>query len=147
MSADDFFSKVDKKIKAAKETQASVKADASEGLDFLKEVVSRLTPMAASYAAKLQDRGIKVNLKSTAFSITFSLVFNDGGHHALILGSSSPSNRLEITGDYTNDDGRDFTSRDGTSYDSKNWKDDIYEEKLKKCIEDFIFYADRHGGF
>jgi hypothetical protein len=147
MSSDDFFSKVDEKLKASKETQASVKADASENLDFLKEVVFRITPLANNYAAKLQDRGIKVDLKSTAFSISFSLIFNDGGHYAIILGSSSASNRFEITGDYTNDDGRNYTSKDGASYDSKNWKDEIYEEKLKACIDNFIFYADRHGGF
>ncbi|EQB8434665.1 TPA: hypothetical protein VEM73_004365, partial [Pseudomonas aeruginosa] len=95
---------------------------------------------------KLQERGIKVDLKISDYCISFSLTYRDGGHHAITLGAALNSNRLEITENFTDDDGRNYTSLDGSSYDSANWKDEIYEEKLKKSIESFISYADRHGG-
>ncbi|MEG6623733.1 hypothetical protein V2B08_30895, partial [Pseudomonas aeruginosa] len=36
---------------------------------------------------------------------------------------------------------------DSRSYDSENWEDGIYEKQLRKFIEDFISYAESHGGF
>jgi len=146
MSADEFFNKIDQKLQNQKNVKASSKVTEDENLTFLKEVVLRITPLTEDYAAKLQDRGMKVSIKTSDYSISFSLFFKDGGHYAVILGSSDPSNRIEITVDFTNDDGRNFTSRSGATYNAETWKDEIYEESLRKCIEDFIFYADRHGG-
>ncbi|EOX9657135.1 hypothetical protein AAER06_29860 [Pseudomonas aeruginosa] len=146
MSTEDFFSKLDEKLKAAQEKEVLKKATMEKNLSFLKEVSSRLSPLAKDYKSKLQERGIKVDLKISDYCISFSLTYRDGGHHAITLGAALNSNRLEITENFTDDDGRNYTSLDGSSYDSANWKDEIYEEKLKKSIESFISYADRHGG-
>jgi hypothetical protein len=51
-----------------------------------------------------------------------------------------------MTTESTNDDGRTYTSTDGSSYRANNWDNDIFIQKLEKHINDYLFYAERHGG-
>ncbi|AZE30319.1 hypothetical protein C4K05_3613 [Pseudomonas chlororaphis subsp. aureofaciens] len=146
MSSTDFFKKPDQQIESARDNKIAAEHISKTNLDYLAEIILRIKPVAEGYASELKQREIMVDLKSSKHSITFSMKYKDGGHHSLTLGSSHSDNRIEITGNYTNDDGRPYSSTDGKSYDQTNWSDDIYKEKLEKCIEDFIFYASRHGG-
>lgn len=146
MSSTDFFKKLDQQIESIRNNKATTENISKSNLDHLAETVMRIKPIAEGYVSELKNRQVTADLKTSQYSITFSMKFKDGGHHSLTLGSSHNDNRIEITGHYTNDDGRPYSSTDGKSYDQTNWSDEIYKAKLEKCIEDFIFYAPRHGG-
>jgi len=146
MSVEDFFSKVDGTLNKAAETKAASQDAAAQNREFLEAVIARLSPLATAYKAKLRERGIHTELDSYPTGINFTMRYNDGGHHGLRIGCTLERNRIEITSSFTSDDGKNYTSTDGASYDSTNWNDNIFESKLQKCIEDFLFYAERHGG-
>lgn len=118
---------------------------ASENRAFLEEVVVRLQPVVSSYKAKLKERKIRAEVQSYPAGISFTLRYRDGGHHGLNIGGRLENNRIEITTHFTND-GSDHRGTNGATYDKTNWKDSIFENELQKCINDFLFYADRHGG-
>ena len=148
MSANDFFTKVDGKLSELKQGQEQAAVESVNNADFLEEVVARLTEKAEEYANQIKSRGIQVELNISKYSISFTLKYKDGGHHGTTLGRTlhSQNNRIEITGSLTSDDGKNYTSTSGATYDDTNWKDDIFTSAIEKCIEDFIFYAPRHGG-
>jgi hypothetical protein len=91
-------------------------------------------------------RNIHVEVRTHSTGISFTLRYNDGGHHALNIFGSLRDNRIEMSTNFTSDDGRNYTSTSGASYDKSNWKDSLFKDALEKCIKDFLFYADRHGG-
>lgn len=146
MSNNDFFKKIDQKIESIRNDKTAAENISRSNLDYLAETVLRIKPIAETYASELKQRQIAVDLQTSKYSVTLTMKFKNGGHHSLSFGSSHTDNRMEITGNYTNDDGRPYSSTDGKSYDHTNWSDIIYKDKLEKCIEDFIFYAPRHGG-
>ncbi len=146
MKSDDFFANVDVKLSKAAEANAASKNTASENREFLEEVIARLAPVASSYKEKLKERKVQVEVQSYPTGISFTLRYKDGGHRALNIGGRLEDNRIEVTTLFTNDDGRNYKSTSGASYDKNNWKDSVFEDELQKCINDFLFYADRHGG-
>lgn len=146
MKSDDFFTNVDSKLRKISEAEAASKDKAAENREFLQEVIARLAPVGSSYKAKLKERNIHAEVQSYPAGLSFTLRYKDGGHRGLSIGGSLETNRISITSSFTNDDGRNFTSTNGATYDKSNWKDEVFEEQLQKCIEDFLFYADRHGG-
>lgn len=147
MNSDEFFANVDVKLSKSAEADAASKNAASENREFLGAVIARLTPITSSYKAKLKERNIQVEVQSYPTGISFTLRYKDGGYRALNIGGRLEDNRIEITTLSTNDDGRNYKSSSGASYDKNNWKDSVFEVELQKCINDFLFYADRHGGF
>jgi hypothetical protein len=146
MSVEDFFSKVDATLSKVAEAQMTARSMADQNRQFLETVIVRLSPTVFAYKEKLRERGIYAEVDSYPTAITFTMRYKDGGHHGLRIGGKLESNLIEVTTSFTSDDGKNYTSTDGGSYDSANWNDSIFEAKLRKCIEDFLFYADRHGG-
>ena len=148
MSANDFFAKIDGKLGEIKQKEQQASELADENAIFLEEIVTKLTTKVEEYVNQLNSRNIQVNATITKRSISFTLKFKDGGHHGTRLGQSlrSNNNRIEITNMFTNDDGKNYTSTSGMTYDHTNWKDEFFISAIEKCIEDFLFYAPRHGG-
>lgn len=146
MSVDDFFSKVDSKLQKLQDTDASTKEAADQALILVKDVVRRLRPLAETYEQQLKNRGLKASLSLSDTSIGLTLKFKDGGHHGISLGPEGNASRLEFKGYYTNDDGKHYHSTEGRSYGPESWDDAFFKERIEKCIDDFLFYAPRHGG-
>ena len=146
MSNDDFFAGVDAQLSKMAAAEATAKDTAAENREFLQEVVIRLAPIVASYEQQLGARNIKVEVRSYPTSISFTMRYKDGGHFGLNISGSRQNNRIEMSNSFTNDDGRNYTSTSGASYDKSNWNDSLFKDELEKCIKDFLFYADRHGG-
>jgi hypothetical protein len=146
MQDDEFFSKVDSKLlKTAVETSETEKVNA-ENREFLEEVIVRLNPIAESYEAKLKERNIRTEVKSYPGGISFGLKYKDGGHRTLTIGGYQESNRIEFKTHFTNDDGKNYVSTSGKTYQKSDWQDLIYVEELQKCIDEFLYYQNRHGG-
>lgn len=146
MKSDDFFANVDSKLRKISEAEAASNDRSAENREFLELVVARLAPIVSSYKAKLKERNLHAEVQSYPTGISFTIRYKDGGHHGLSIGGSLETNRITMTSSFTNDDGRNYTSTNGATYDKSNWKDELFEEQLQKCIQDFLFYADRHGG-
>jgi hypothetical protein len=148
MSTNDFFAKIDKQLGTIEQNQHKDSSAADDNRELLEEIIARISSKVEEYAHEVSSRGISLNLNITKVRISFLLKYKDGGHRATILEPSMSSNlhRIEITGSFTNDDGKDYTSRSGLTYDRSNWKDELFISSIEKCIEDFLFYAPRHGG-
>lgn len=86
-------------------------------------------------------------VQTSETSIAFEMRYRDGGYRKLFISGDLETNRIKIIEYFTNDDGKNYSSTDGSTYDQKNWQDDIFTRKLESCIKDFIFYADRHSGY
>lgn len=143
MNREEFFSNIDAKISRANVSTVDIPA---ENQAFLETVVARLQPVVASYQARLAERKINAEIKVSQASISFTLHYRDGGHCGLTLDGHLTDWRIEITAHYTNDNGRNYVNSLGITYGRDNWQDSIFEEALQKCIDDFLFYAARHGG-
>ena len=149
MSTSDFFDEVDKNLGEHEKKRAEAAVEAKLNSEFLCETVVRLTPRVKEYADNALERGMKTDLHIGERVISFSLKFKDGGHRSTTLGHSMPgtdTNRIEIVGSFTNDNGQDFTSRTGTTYDHTNWKDELFLKDIEACLTDFVSRASRHGG-
>ncbi|MCO2278136.1 hypothetical protein FA378_26930 [Pseudomonas aeruginosa] len=147
MSLDAFFSRVDESLKIAKKNEILLKVATDRNLKALKEAVTRIAPLAESYAAKLQERDLKADIQSSEESIALSLTYRDGSHKTITLGGSSRESLIEITVDHIHNSGDIVRSLDDSrSYDSESWEDGVYEKQLRKFIEDFIYYAESYGG-
>ncbi|WP_303699280.1 hypothetical protein, partial [Pseudomonas aeruginosa] len=117
-------------------------------LKALKEAVIRATLLAGNYAARLQERNLKVDIQNSDESITLSSTYRDGSHQTFTLGKTSRENLFGITVEDIDNNGDIVISLDDShNYSSESWGDGIYEKQLRKFIEDFISYAERHGGF
>lgn len=148
MGINDILNKIDSKKEENAEAEIQNKQMQSDNEFFLRELVINLAPMVKEYEEKLSEKGIKVKADIGLQYISFKLKFNDGGHWDLLLAPTLDSNgRFSFTKSYTNDDGRPYTSSNGSTYGEANWQDEIFFEALDKHIEDFIYYSDRHGGF
>lgn len=146
MNREEFFSSIDAKISRADRSSAGAADIPAANQAFLETVVARLQPVVASYQARLAERNIVAEVKRSPASISFTLRYRDGGHCGLTLDGHLADRRIEITAHYTNDNGRNYVHTGDVTYGSDNWQDSIFEDALQKCIDDFLFYASRHGG-
>lgn len=146
MNSDDFFAEVDTQLSKSAAAEAASKSTATENSEFLEQVITRLSPIVASYREQLNARNIRVDVQINASSISFTLRYNGGGYHGISIFGSHPGNRIEMNTNYTGDGGKRYTGTTGKTYDKSNWQDSLFEEALQQCIKDFLFYAGRYGG-
>lgn len=143
----DFFSKIDNQINQQKDTKNSHELKKKNNEEFALQVITRLLPILEEYIEKLKQRNINVKSSSNSRSISLKLSYRNGGYNSLVMNSSFDTGRIEFRNFFTNDDGKNYESTDGSSYDENTWKDDIFKNEIEKLIEDFITYSPRHGGF
>ncbi|CAH5397578.1 hypothetical protein [Serratia marcescens] len=147
MADNSFFNNVDKKIAEKQQEQKKEKTRLDEERAFLSQIVESLVPKVEFYKEGLLERGIYAELSSSSRYICFKMKYKDGGRHDLLLSETQRfDGGITMTTESTNDDGRTYTSTDGSSYKSNNWDNDIFIQKLEKHINDYLFYAERHGG-
>jgi hypothetical protein len=143
VSNDDFFAKVDTKLRKETATDAASLETASKNREFVKQVIDRLTPVAASYETKLKERGINTKVDSSATGITVTLRYQDGCRNELYVGGLPKSQLIELNTSFIEDNQTYAATK---SYDHSKWQDGFFEAKLQRLIDDFLFYADKHGG-
>jgi len=143
---DDFFSKIDSKLEEQKQRKESANTQKEENRAFLAKVCTEVAPIVAKYEHELQARNINVSSTIRDHLVSVELKFADGGHNRLTLSQDIDSGRLTMEKHFTNDDGKNYKSTDGRTFNEQNWRNDLFETALKKLIEDFVFYAPRHGG-
>lgn len=143
---DDFFDKLDKKISEQESADRVARNQTMVNREFSHEAIRKMLEIATSYKGKLRERDIHAEISGNQRGFSFKMIWADGGHRALEVYPDLHSGRIQFHTAFTNDDGRNLRSTDGASYDAGNWKDEDFEPKLKKLIDDFVFYADRHGG-
>lgn len=141
MNTDDFFAKVDAKLR--KETDAASLKTASKDREFLEQIIARLMPLVASYEAKLKERDIDTEVDSRPASISITLRYKDGNHDDLSIGSVPKSSLIELKTTLI-EKGQWFTS--SKTYNYSKWQDSFFEARLQRLIENFLLYADKHGG-
>ncbi|GLU37400.1 hypothetical protein [Pseudomonas sp. NBRC 100443] len=147
MNLDDFFLRIDEKLKITKENENLPKVATDRNLKILKEAVNHIAPLVENYAAKLQERNLKADIRNSDESIELSLTYKDGSHRTITLGSTSREKLIGIAVEHVDSSGGTVISLDDShSYDSESWEDNIYEKHLRKFIEDFISCAESHGG-
>ncbi|HHO3516519.1 TPA: hypothetical protein ACRRF8_003824, partial [Acinetobacter baumannii] len=115
--------------------------------EFFEHTSLRLIPILEQYVEEIKKRNIQVKSTSNKRYISVELKYKNGGYSSLLLSTNLESGRIEFQKNYTGDNGERFVSVDGSSYDERTWKDDIFKTKIEKLIEDFVFYAPRYGGF
>ena len=143
----DFFDKLDSAIDKQKQAESDHKAAKQQNEEFFSQISARLAPALENYATKLKERGMRVVHSANSRHVWLELKYSDGGHRSLSLNTDLDSGRIFFEEHFTNDDGKNYKSTSGASYDQATWKDEIFASKLEKMIEDFVFYAPRHGGF
>ena len=143
MNHDDFFTKVDAKLRKETATDAASLETASKGREFVKQVIDRMIPIATSYEAKLKERGIDTKVDSSATGITVTLRYKDGCRDELYVGGLPKSHLIELNTSFIEDNQTYAATK---SYNSSNWQDGFFEDRLQRLIENFLLYADKHGG-
>lgn len=149
MSAEDFFKKVDKKIESIDEAEAAEKTAAKELQAFMKKAIDEFSPTLQSYADRIKARGIRCESNCNGHSFSIILYYKNGGKHGLTFSQEYRSRigAYSFNGHFTNDNGKNYTSTDGSQITQSNWSTEDAERRVQKLIEDFLFYADRHGGY
>lgn len=142
----DFFTNIDNHINEQKKAKDAYQATKEKNEEFFELISLRLMHILEQYVQEIKKREIEVKSSTNTRHISIELKYKDGGHRSLVLNTNLNSGRIEFNQYYTNDDGKNYQSTDGGSYDESTWKDDIFKGKVEKLIQDFIFYAPRHGG-
>ena len=143
MNTDNFFTKVDAKLRKETETDAASLKTAAKDREFLEQVIARLMPLVAYYEAKLKERNIDTEVDSRPASISITLRYKDGNHDDLCIGDIPKSSLIELKTTLI-EKGQWYTST--KTYNYSKWQDSFFEAKLQKLIENFLLYADKHGG-
>jgi hypothetical protein len=149
MSIDEFFDSVDIKInkdETEKQNQEKAEKDLRE---FFEKAVEEFLPTLQEYVERLKQRNIKCESKHATATFSFTMYYKDGGHRGLTFGGdySATKVRYSFFSDFTNDDGKNYTSTDAMSFTQDNWSEAEARKRVESEIESFLFYADRHGGF
>jgi hypothetical protein len=142
VNTDDFFAKVDAKLRKETEADAASLKTASQDREFLEQVIARLMPLVAYYEAKLRERDIDTEVDSRPASISITLRYKDGNHDDLSIGGVPKSSLIELKTTLI-EKGQWFTS--SKTYNYSKWQDSFFEAKLQRLIENFLLYADKHG--
>jgi hypothetical protein len=147
MADNSFFKSIDEKISKQKQEQIEEKETLTQERELLSDIIESLVPEVETYKNGLLERGIHAEISSSSRHLSFNMKYKDGGKHELLLSETERfDGRYSITTYSTNDDGRTFSSTNGTSYSSTTWSNDNFIQALERHINNFLFYANRHGG-
>jgi hypothetical protein len=144
-SIKSFFSKVDEEIRKDVEKKASDDASRAENAEFFKKVLTEFKPMFNEYLAELKKRNISIVSTIDEAYLSLRLNYKDGGHHSIIFKQGSYGH-YEFVSFFTNDDGQEIRSESGKTYSKKNWNNSELKENIEECIQNFLYYSDRHAG-
>lgn len=147
MADNSSFKSIDEKIGSQKQEQIKEKETLTQERELLSDIIDSLVPEVETYKNGLLERGIHAEISSSSRHLSFNMKYKDGGKHELLLSETERfDGRYSITTFSTNDDGRTFSSTNGASYSSTTWSNDNFIQALERHINNFLFYANRHGG-
>lgn len=144
-SIKNFFSKVDEGIRKNVEKKASSDASRTENSEFFKRVLTEFKPMFNEYLNELKKRNISVVGKIDEDYLSLKLNYKDGGHNSVLFKQNSYGN-YEFISFFTNDDGQEIRCESGKTYSKTNWNNSELKENIEECIQNFLYYSDRHEG-
>ncbi|EJB1788670.1 hypothetical protein MUC14_004604 [Vibrio parahaemolyticus] len=142
----DFFNKLDQKINEQKQIQKNAKSRLEELKDFFKIQISELEPRLNDYVEQCNKRSMNASCSVNDYSFSFTLKNQNGFFNTIIFHQDFSSDRFQFTNEFMNDDRKKYTSTDGMSYVESSWTQELAIKKVEQTIEDFVFYAKRHGG-
>lgn len=145
--SDDFFSGLDNKLTELKTNEQEAQERERANRAAAEDAIEAMHPVANDFAAKLRERGMSAKVSGSRKGLTFEMRWADNGEHGLSAYPDLSSGRLKLirtSTDHT--DGRRFSSTDGMMYAAGQWSPDRFEAALKSIIEDYIYYAPKHGG-
>lgn len=140
MSRADFFAGLQKKLSDDALAKA---AKQSESDKFISAAIAEMKPLLRDYMSDLDKMGIQVQahgLDDDGNFISFKMFYEDGGHGGFVTRGHC------LVQLFTDDDGKNYSSESPNVRLDGAFKTAKFESFVKQCIEDFIFYADRHGG-
>ncbi|GEM_PF-5128746 len=144
--SDNFFSKLDQQLDAAKSEEMAVADRKAADRAFSEKAIAELRPVATEYAAKLRERGISTRVSGSGV-LEFEMRWADGGTHGLMICPDLDTGRLKIVRKSTDHtDGRRFSSSDWQTYGEDTWKPSTFESALESVINDYMSFAKHHGG-
>lgn len=147
MADNSFFKSVDEKIGKQKQEQIKEKETLTQERELLSDIIESLVPEVETYKNGLLERGIHAEISSSSRYLSFNMKYKDGGKHNILLSETERfDGRYAIMTFSTSDDGRTFSSTNGASYSSTTWSNDNFIQALERHINNFLFYANRHGG-
>lgn len=144
---DDFFGGLDKKISDLDAKQQARAEQKAADTAFSERAIAEMHPVARDYVEKLRERGITARVSGNERGLTFEMRWADNADHGLSVYPDLETGRLKIirnSTDHTDD--KRFRSTDGRLYGEADWKPSMFESALKSVINDYMFYADKHGG-
>lgn len=145
--SDDFFNALDKKIGDLNAKQQASAAQKDADSAFSEEAILEMHTVARDYVAKLKDRGITARVSGNERGIRFEMRWADNADHGLAVYPDIDTGRLKIIKNSTDhSDDRRFQSTDGRLYGRADWDSSKFESALQSVINDYLFYADKHGG-
>lgn len=145
--SDDFFGELDKKLGDLDSKQQARSDQKDADTAFSEREIASMHPVAREYADKLGERGITARVSGSERGLTFEMRWADNADHGLSVYPDLETGRLKIIRNSTDHtDHKRFRSSDGRTYGEADWKPSMFESALKSVINDYLFYADKHGG-
>lgn len=116
---------------------------------FFEQKIKSITPLLREYDQRIKNRKINCALSIHKLGFSVRMYFKDGCYHELTFDCEKDPKYLFFSFKriFNSEDGNNCFSTDGVSITSRNWSKKLVSEKIEKEIEDFLFYADRHGGY
>jgi hypothetical protein len=144
----EFFKKLDKDIEKHDEKKKEEIQESQEEDKKIQIFIEKVIPKLEEYKNQLIQRGVKVTLEHTTHSFTFMMYYSDGGHHGLRL-QRKWNRKFYMFESMFTDEGKNYLSEGGAlaSQVEKSWSWEDLKNLLQEEINNFFFYADRHGGF
>lgn len=143
---DDFFAALDAKLDESSTSEVQHATAREEAEAFAERVIAPAVVFANSVAEQLASRGITAEVIPSTTSVTFTMRFKNQDKHDLFVGLEHDRPGIQATGYYVDEKGKPYSATTGVLYRAANWTDTTYRELLKKHVDDYGFYASRHGG-
>lgn len=143
----DFFKDLDGKINGMNIAAVAKINKRPNDQAFSEKAILAMHSLADYYAKKLGERGITATVSGNERGIKFEMRWADRAGHGLSVLPDIVNGQLKLTRNSTDHtDGKRFRSTNGRTYNEKTWPAEMFESSLKSIIDDYLYYASRHGG-
>lgn len=136
-----FFEKLTARISREQRT-----ADASQSqLNAARQAaIEQIKAILRQYQTNLEHCGLVVQsmgLDDDGQFVEMKLIYKDGHHHGLQISDGM------LRSVFTKGDGQNYSSQGPNADLSRSFSAQAFDLFVQSMIEDFLFYAERHGGY
>lgn len=143
---DNFFNRIDTELQKQGQDEEQKATRVADAEALARDAISEATAVLKPYRDKLATRAISTNLEGGSTTLRLKMVYGNGDIHDLYFGLDRDAAALHFVSYHVDENGSRYSATDAARIRRDQWTIGEFTRRLEKHIEDYIFYAKRHGG-